>query len=243
MDFISIGLIFAGGVIGAKRGFLKLFSTSVALGLGALAARLACGPLSAALAGLGLRPPGHVIIGAFLPFSVVSVYAKFLTGLWLKKRLRRCSSRASRGLIGQSSLGAAFGAASAVFLTGGALRLLCGAETPDGMVASWMHRHPGRVASELYGIASHREALDAEGERWAPRALAKLTNDGKLVRERALRADEEAARARSSGTPEGDGRLVRRESEFEARAPEVGCRERSSREEIFGPDPPFLKTH
>jgi hypothetical protein len=197
LDVIAAFALASGAFLGAGRGLWRILAGGFAVTLGALAATAASGVLAAALNDLGVAYPGDIALGFFLPFALVSVYARYIAGLWLSKRLLRAPGR-------DRWLGAAAGAVWTVF----ALSLLVNVVWPGQAEAdqksapeiaapsrrrpppfcSWLARYPGRVASRLRpeGLVSR------ERKRTWEKAL-KTALDAERVQARSAAADREAA--------------------------------------------------
>ena len=196
LDIIAALALAAGAFLGAGRGLWRILAGGLAVTLGALAATAASGVLAAALNDLGVAYPGDVALGFFLPFALVSVYARYIAGLWLSKRLLRAPGR-------NQWLGAAAGVVWTVFALGFLVRVAGfgpaeaghepGAETATRPrrrpppFCSWLARYPGRVASRLRpeGLVSR------ERKRTWQQAL-KAALDAERVQARAAEADREA---------------------------------------------------
>lgn len=114
-DVLAALALAGGALVGAKRGLWKMTAGGTAVVLGAASAWATSDVLAAALRDWGVGPPGDAILGFFLPFALVSVYARFIIGLWLSKRLEKAPER-------NRFLGAAAGVACVVFAAGLAAR-------------------------------------------------------------------------------------------------------------------------
>jgi len=201
LDFLAMAALAFGAYIGARKGFWKLAAACSAVGLGSLAGWATCDVLAAALRDWGVGSPGDMIVGFFLPFALTSVYARFIIGLWLARRLE---GRPRHNHV----LGAAAGLVWMVFLAGSIARISGLADDatapardaygpnyePEtdtcagaaGPFTKWLARWPGSVGARMYLSAL---------ERGHDRALAstlKETLDPFRARARAAGADADA---------------------------------------------------
>lgn len=197
LDLVAAAALAAAALLGARKGLWRMLAGGVALALGAFAGMAASGPISAALGDFGVAYPGDVLLGFFLPFALVSVYTRYIAGLWLSRRLNSAPAR-------NRWLGAAAGAVWVVFALGFLTRVAgfgpqdtvheTGAElaTETGRVkppfCEWLACYPGEVASRL----QPEKLVGREGGRTWEEAL-KAAFDGERVQARAAEADREAA--------------------------------------------------
>jgi hypothetical protein len=178
-DILAVIAIVFGAYLGARKGLWRLAAGGGAVGLGAAAGWATCDVLAAALGDWGVGAPGNAILGFFLPFALTSVYARFVIGLWLSRKL---DGRPAHNRL----LGAAAGVVWMVFLSGLLARAAglggraegaaaYGAE-PGGPVTSWLARWPGELGARTYLSAlttareaeitsALREALDTDRAR------------------------------------------------------------------------------
>ena len=211
LDLVAAAALAAAALLGARKGLWRMLAGGVALALGAFGGMAASGPISTALGDIGFAYPGDVLLGFFLPIALVSVYTRYIAGLWLSRRLRRRPAR-------NRWLGAAAGAVWVVFALGFLTRVAgfgrreadpandaeIAAEIRqcDPPFCEWLARYPGAVASRL----QPEKLVRREGGRTWEEAL-RAAFDGERVQARAAEADREAAssiRSNLSGV-EADG--------------------------------------
>ncbi len=196
LDIIAAFALAAGAFLGARKGLWQILAGGLAVTLGVLAATAASGVLAAALNDLGVAYPGDMALGFFLPFALVSVYARYIAGLWLSKRLARAPGR-------NQWLGAVAGAVWMAFALGFLVRVAgfgpveAGREpgteiaTPSRRrpppFCSWLARYPGRVASRL----QPEGLVGPERKRTWEKAL-KAALDAERLQARSAEADREA---------------------------------------------------
>ena len=201
LDFLAMAALALGAYIGARKGFWKLAAACSAVALGSLAGWATCDVLAAALRDWGVGRPGDTIIGFFLPFALTSVYARFVIGLWLARRL---DGKPRHNHL----LGAAAGLVWMVFLAGSVARIsgltgdapspahgACGAASESdaaactgaaGPFTKWLARWPGSVGARMYLGAIER------GRDEALASALKETLDPYRARARAAGADADA---------------------------------------------------
>lgn len=86
LDIIAAFALTIGAVVGARKGMWRLFAGNGALSLALLAGGIFSSPLATFFREIGVAAPGDKILGFFLPFAVVSVYGRYMLGLWLSKK-------------------------------------------------------------------------------------------------------------------------------------------------------------
>ena len=197
LDVLAAAALGAGAFLGARRGLWRMVAGGAAVTLGLAAGALACGPLAAASARLGVRYPGDAILGFLVPFGTASVGARYAAGLWLSKRLERTPER-------NRLMGAAAGVFWILFAAAFLARL-GGLDGDRGRreapFCSWLARYPGALSAATYVRESPTRA------RWA-RAVREAL-DGEAVQSRAARGDHEAREAWSAGRETPPVRPVR----------------------------------
>jgi len=201
LDLLAIVALGFGAYIGARKGFWKLAAACSAVGLGSVAGWATCDVLAAALRDWGVGSPGDRIVGFFLPFALTSVYARFIIGLWLARRLE---GRPTHNHL----LGAAAGIVWMVFVAGSAARISGVADDAPapardaygsnyesnidasagaaGPFTKWLARWPGSVGARMYLSAVER------GHDEALASTIKETLDPFRARDRAAGADADA---------------------------------------------------
>ncbi|MHC4251196.1 MAG: CvpA family protein [Planctomycetota bacterium] len=201
LDILAIMALVVGAYLGAKKGLWKLAAGCSAVGLGAAAGWATSDVLTAALRDWGVGSPGDAIVGFFLPFALTSVYARFIIGLWLSRKLKEKPGH-------DRLLGAAAGIVWMVFLAGSVARaagLDGGAavhasaaraghhedyasvsEDTAGPLTQWLARWPGAVGARMY-LSSLESGCDEEFAEAMERTL-----DAGRARRRAGDADAEA---------------------------------------------------
>jgi uncharacterized membrane protein required for colicin V production len=210
LDVLAAFAIAFGGFIGARRGFWRMATGSGAVALGAAAGWSLVDVLADALGDFGVGYPGDRLLGFFLPFAVVSVYARFLAGLWLSKLLEDQPDR-------NRTFGALAGAVWMMFVAGFVGRIAGLApestiadESPghktSAPFASWLAEYPGGLSG--FALAAERaSADDAEGASWSEAVETAL--DSNRVHTRSVEADREAsARLGASPRPASPHRLA-----------------------------------
>ena len=196
LDILAMIVLAFGAYLGARKGFWKLAAGCSAVGLGTVAGWATCDVLSAALRDWGVGSPGDAIVGFFLPFALTSVYARFIIGLWLARKLE---ARPAHNRL----LGAAAGIVWMVFVAGSVARI-SGVDARDpargaaartayprsggavGPLTRWLARWPGSVGGQMYLSALKR------GHDEALASTLKETLDPLRACERAADADAEA---------------------------------------------------
>jgi hypothetical protein len=158
-----------------------------AVSMGAAAAWAFSDVLAAALCDWGVGAPGDAILGFFLPFALVSVYARFILGLYLAKRL---GGRPERNRL----LGAAAGVVWMMLAAGLVARLSgipdargfnmdaqdsqdsfgrshpvhpvhpCQVPFAGAPFTSWLARYPGRIGGWVYSCAANEDLQDRQDE-------------------------------------------------------------------------------
>lgn len=212
LDLVAAVALAAAALLGARKGLWRMLAGGVALALGAFAGMAASGPISAALGDFGVAYPGDVLLGFFLPFALVSVYTRYIAGLWLSRRLQRRPAR-------NRWLGAAAGAVWVVFALGFLTRVAgfgssLDPETLDGQIPNqetgaelaaetgrvkppfceWLACYPGEVASRLQ---PEKLVVRERGRTWEEALRAAF--DAERVQARAAEADREAASSIRNG--------------------------------------------
>jgi hypothetical protein len=191
LDILAMIALAFGAYLGARKGFWKLAAGCSAVGLGSLAGWATCDVLAAALRDWGVSSPGDTIVGFFLPFALTSVYARFIIGLWLARKLEAKP-------VHNRFFGALAGIVWMVFVAGSVARV-SGIDTstpartasfrPDSAVGpftTWLARWPGAVGGEMYLSSLKR------GHNEALASTLKETLDPLRARSRAAGADAEA---------------------------------------------------
>ena len=207
-DLLAALVIAFGAFYGARKGFWKIATGAGAVGLGAIAAWTVSGVLADALGDLGVGYPGDAVLGFFLPFALVSVYARYLAGLWLTKWVENSPER-------NRTLGAVVGAVWMLFAIGFVGRLAGVNERPAHArpqasyppLVCWLTDYPGAVGAHIY--LSRETKQDEEDRIWSD-ALECALDSGR-VHSRTLEGDVEASQTflRTEGT---DERVARKET-------------------------------
>ncbi|MHC5058120.1 MAG: CvpA family protein [Planctomycetota bacterium] len=201
LDVLAIMALVVGAYLGAKKGLWRLAAGCSAVALGAAAGWATSDVLAAALRDWGVGSPGDAIVGFFLPFALTSVYARFIIGLWLSRKLKEKPGH-------DRLLGAAAGLVWMVFLAGSVARAAgldqdaaataaatraayheLGAPGPGdsaGPFTQWLARWPGAVGARMY-LSSLERGHDEEFAGTVRRTL-----DADRARRRAGDADAEA---------------------------------------------------
>jgi uncharacterized membrane protein required for colicin V production len=197
LDMLAVAALAVGAYLGARKGLWRLAAGCSAVGLGALAGWAVCDALAAALRDWAVGSPGDRIVGFFLPFALTSVYARFIIGLWLSRRLedRPAHNRA---------FGAAAGLVWMVFFSGLVARVAGldkSESTPDPVASAatyedegapltkWLARWPGAVGARVY-----LEAIERGRELEIAGTLQEAMDAGR-ARRRAGGGDAEAITA------------------------------------------------
>jgi len=213
LDLLAAATIALGAFLGARRGLWRMLAAGVSVALGTAAGLAVSDTLAAALRDLGVARPGDAVLGFFLPFALTSVYARFVTGLWLSRRLER---RHEENRI----LGAACGVALAIVAVGlaGNLAGLHRDDRRGAPFVSWLASGPGeaasgvlaevlggtvapaRISSQVGPAPSGASVEDARGPRpeARPCALGEVVAravDSDRIHARAREADAEASAA------------------------------------------------
>jgi hypothetical protein len=216
LDLAAALALAVAAFLGARKGLWRMLAGGVALALGAFAAMAVSGVLAGALDDLGVAYPGDLGLGFFLPFALVSVYARYIAGLWLSKRLARRPER-------NRALGAAAGALWMLFTLGflartagfgpagrhqqtsrtcrphvtepaseiGLTREAARATEPilsGAPFCAWLARYPGATASRLQPYR-----LIGRGGPATWEAALRAALDGGRIQARTAEADREAS--------------------------------------------------
>ncbi len=194
-DLVAVVSMAAGGWLGARRGFWKIAAGGVAVSLGLAAAWGISDVLAVALREWGVGSPGDAILGAFLPFALVSVYTRYVIGLWLARRLK---GRPERNRL----MGAAAGVAWVAFVAGMVARaaLPTGSAAPTRIastgaippVTAWLARYPGRMGAYVLGGSGGRDAQAPEHHARDIAHAAKCSTDA-VATDLEIAADANAA--------------------------------------------------
>jgi hypothetical protein len=191
LDFLVAMALAGGGLLGARRGLWSMAAGGTAVALGAAAGWASSDVLAAALRDWGVGPPGDALLGFLLPFALTSVYARFIIGLWLARKLE---GRAQENRM----LGAAAGVVWMLFVAGFACRAMGVSPREDGErpfglareagpLSKWLARYPGELGARIYLAGLERPA---RGKKLA--GVVKDALDCGRARERAARADRDA---------------------------------------------------
>ncbi len=210
-DLLAAVALAGGALLGARRGFWKMLAGGTAVTLGAGTAWATWDVLAAALRDWGVGTPGDVVLGIFIPFALVSVYARFIIGLWLSKRLERrprgnCVLGSAAGVV-WVVLAAGFAAraagldpappAAARHAVYGVGQAPLGGASPQagpwedaasGPFTRWLARYPGELGAWMYLRGVRR----GEGEKGRLTGTLKACLDAERAQRRASRADDEA---------------------------------------------------
>ena len=203
LDILAAVAIAFGAFVGTRQGMRRMIAGGGAVALGTIAGGALCEPLGQTLSGLGVGYPGDVALAFFLPFALVSVYVRYLIGLWLSYELNQSPER-------NRAWGAVVGAVWMVFAAGSAGRLAGLAEPPPAderptsaagaaPFARWLAKYPGAVGSFVC-TRGQGAPTAADAARWS-RAVERALDSGR-VQARARQADREAS-AHLRGSAEG----------------------------------------
>jgi hypothetical protein len=190
-DVVAALAISLGGFLGARKGLWRMATGAGAVALGLLVGAALCDALADALRAIGVGHTGSIVLGFFLPFALVSVYARYLAGLWLSRAFDRMPDR-------NRILGAVAGVVWMALAVGLVARVAwcrdatvpAADDLPRGApFVSWLARYPGALGASAY-LGEPDDATEQD-RAWS-QALEQAFDSNRL-HTRTREADLEAA--------------------------------------------------